>query len=106
MWREFVAANSGRHVDILVGNKCDSYRNVSNGDAAKYAEERLMDYIEVSAKTGERISDAFNILISKILEKQKINKFLDKDDKLLQSTQLLKEFKENEGLGLHLNCCN
>ena len=56
---------------LLVGNKCDleEERQVSREEAEKYAEEKNMKFIEVSAKTGEGISeDMFNSIIQELLD--------------------------------------
>ena len=56
---------------LLVGNKCDlkEGRQVTKEEAKKYAEDNNMKFIEVSAKTGEGISDdMFNSIIKKLLD--------------------------------------
>ena len=56
---------------LLIGNKCDldEERHVSKEEAQKYAEDNNMKFIEVSAKTGEGISDdMFNSIIKKLLD--------------------------------------
>ena len=46
----------GFHKFLLVGNKCDlEERKVIKEEALKYAIENGMDFMEVSAKTGENI---------------------------------------------------
>jgi Ras-related protein Rab-14 len=48
-------------VIVLLGNKCDltSKREVAYEEAARYAEENGLVFVETSAKTGERVEDAF-----------------------------------------------
>ena len=56
---------------LLVGNNCDleEGRQVTKEEAKKYAEEKNMKFIEVSAKTGEGISDdMFNFFIKDLLD--------------------------------------
>lgn len=104
VWYETVTANVGSHIGLLVGNKSDNnFRYVSKGDVSKYANERKIDYIEVSAKTGDGILDAFNMLVVKILEKYMNRDINGKDKKIIQSTKLINGGK---GLGYQLNCCN
>ena len=57
---------------MLIGNKCDmnSNREVSVFEAKKMAEKNEMDYIEISAKTGENVLDTFETLSWKIIDKQ------------------------------------
>ena len=46
---------------LLLGNKCDlqEERQVSSEQVAELCKERGIDYLEVSAKTGEGVSKAF-----------------------------------------------
>ena len=49
---------------MLVGNKCDlPNRAVPYNIAMQYARDRNMGYLEVSAKTGANILNAFNCLV-------------------------------------------
>ena len=56
---------------ILVGNKSDlkDNRAVPFLDAAKFAQEYGLSFIETSALTGENVSEAFNLLARTILNK-------------------------------------
>ena len=64
---------------LLVGNKCDlekDQRQVTTEEAEKYAKEKNMEFIEVSAKEGTNINDMFNNSLKKIfedMEKEKNN---------------------------------
>ena len=53
--------NSDSVCKILIGNKSDlsSKRAVSFEEASEYAKKHGMKYIEVSAKTGENVVEAF-----------------------------------------------
>ena len=75
---------------ILVGNKIDleEKRVVTREEAEKYAEDNNINYLEVSAKTGEGILDLFNEVtkgtMDKVFndhdnneEKEKIKTYLD-----------------------------
>ena len=85
----------------LVGNKNDlnEKREISYEEANKFAEEKNMPYIEVSAKTGDNINKLFGILIKgsivKIIDKR-VNdpnavretirlSFLDKEEKQVKT---------------------
>ena len=49
-----------KYVTTLVGNKADlPNREVTNAEATQYAQENGFGYIEVSAKTGANIEEAF-----------------------------------------------
>ena len=73
LWKE--AADKGNPKSpplpaILLANKCDlvSHRKVSPEDLAALAEElNCFTYMEVSAKTGQNVKEAFNMLFDKIL---------------------------------------
>ena len=53
---------------ILVGNKSDMKENrqVSEGEGIKFAEENKIHFIETSAKTGENVKEAFQLLLEEI----------------------------------------
>jgi len=55
---------------ILVGNKLDlaEKRKVVKDEAEEYAKSKKMEYIETSAKTGEKINDLYTKLVDMILE--------------------------------------
>jgi len=57
---------------ILMGNKADlnELREVDREDAIKFAEDtRLSSYIETSAKTGENVERAFEILAKEMYKR-------------------------------------
>jgi len=62
--------NSSDLSELIVGNKIDSdERSVTHTEAEKYAKDRDIDYVEVSARTGSCIESSFIKLIHMILEK-------------------------------------
>lgn len=54
---------------VLIGNKIDleDQIKIKEESAQKYAQERGMDYLSTSAKTGEKVEDAFKHLIRHVL---------------------------------------
>lgn len=56
---------------ILVGNKVDlkENRKTDHNDAAKFAQEQGINYLEASALTGENISEVFYMLSKQIISK-------------------------------------
>ena len=62
-WLLELEENVGRIPTILVGNKSDLERKVSQEDAQNYAKSKgLVGFIEVSAKTGEKVDEALQQL--------------------------------------------
>ena len=55
---------------MLIGNKSDlaEVRKVKSVDVAKYAKDHGLAYIETSAKTGENVESAFNLVIERVIE--------------------------------------
>ena len=56
---------------ILVGNKCDleQYREVTTDEGKELARELGISFIETSAKNGENINDAFELMALQIIKK-------------------------------------
>lgn len=56
---------------ILIGNKCDSEseRAVSTKDATDYAKKNKLLFMETSGKTGVHVKQAFNMLVTKIMNR-------------------------------------
>ena len=53
-----------RVIIMLLGNKCDlPNREVSYNQAMEYARARNFGYLEVSAKSGANVRNAFNCLV-------------------------------------------
>lgn len=74
-WLEEINSNLVNKNDmtiLLVGNKCDllTERQVSYTEASKFAKKHLIDYIEVSAKEGINIYEAFENLAWNVVHKE------------------------------------
>lgn len=56
---------------MLISNKSDlaDTRQVSTDEAAAFAKEKGMLFIETSAKTGVNVQESFNVVASEILRK-------------------------------------
>ena len=70
-WVEEVKIQNKDIKFLLVGNKWDlgeEKRVVTKDEAGKYAEENGMEFVEVSAKTGDGIDDMFKSSLSKLLK--------------------------------------
>ena len=89
----------------LVGNKNDlnEKREVSYEEANKFAKEKNMPYIEVSAKTGDNINKLFSIMtkgtIIKIIEKRK------NDPNAVRETIRLSFLEKEEKEVKNKRCC-
>jgi len=71
-WLADARSNTNPHtVMILIGNKSDldENREVSYEEAAKFAEENNLLYLECSARTGDNVEQAFMSTAQKIHEK-------------------------------------
>ena len=68
---ETMSNASSNLVIMLVGNKSDlkDKREVSRDEANEFAERMNMLYIEVSAKTGENVQNAFTQLSEEIVRR-------------------------------------
>lgn len=68
LWLQQLSNNvDTRVIILLLGNKCDSpSREVPYNVAMEWARARNMGYLEVSAKTGANIRNAFSCLIREI----------------------------------------
>ena len=70
-WIEELQSNNDNNPDvILVGNKSDmeSKRKISSEDALEFAKEYDINYIEVSAKTGNNIDSIFETIYKQLIE--------------------------------------
>jgi small GTP-binding protein len=69
-WVETIQINADNDCEVLlVGNKIDLDRNVSTEEGEKVSADYKTQFIETSAKTGENIDNAFNILLKSIMAK-------------------------------------
>ena len=56
-------------VSTLIGNKCDlPNREVTDTEAREWAQQKGLNYLEVSAKTGKGVVEAFSLMASKVYE--------------------------------------
>lgn len=69
-WVSSFKSNQSEAPMVLIGNKIDlvDQKKVSEEEAKAYAEANNMKYLSTSAKTGEKVEDAFKSLIRKVLE--------------------------------------
>mmetsp|Transcript_18983 Transcript_18983/g.26549 ORF Transcript_18983/g.26549 Transcript_18983/m.26549 type:complete len:188 (+) Transcript_18983:166-729(+) len=67
------AQNDANYTIVLVGNKIDlkNEREVSTEEGASMAKSLGAQFIETSAKTREKIDDAFNLVVQDIMEREK-----------------------------------
>jgi len=69
LWiKEINSKTSELEETIIVGNKMDLKRTVSYENAKEYADKNKMKYVETSAKTSEKVEDAFLDLIKKLIK--------------------------------------
>jgi Ras-related protein Rab-1A len=67
---------------ILLGNKCDLLRReVTRDEAELLSEEIHAKYFETSAKTGENVTNIFEVLCENIIEKKNFNIISDLHEK-------------------------
>ena len=72
-WLNIVRKGDPNLPVLFVGTKLDLGEEIQvDDDYAKsfLKEYNLIDFLKISSKTGEHVSDAFNILTQKILERQ------------------------------------
>ena len=67
-WYSKVEENCEQQIVVmLVGNKCDlPTRAVSYEEASEYAKSKKFSYLEVSAKTGANVKNAFTQVVTEI----------------------------------------
>lgn len=74
-WREYtVYGNAQESVALLVGNKTDRERQVTEEEARAWAVQKNMCYEEVSAKLNDGISRAFDTLIRQLKQLPQVQK--------------------------------
>ena len=69
-WIHSINDKCGNMPILIIGNKSDKEdeREVSTEEGKEFANERGLLFIEVSAKTGKNIKEAFLLLVKKILQ--------------------------------------
>jgi small GTP-binding protein len=72
-WLKELWSHTGRIPVAILGNKNDleKYRAVRQGDADKFAGKIPCYYMETSAKTGDHVEEAFNIIATEMVKKMK-----------------------------------
>ena len=70
-WIKQIEANAQTNVcKVLVGNKSDLFETeaVTEEEGEKFAKEKNAEFMLVSAKTGDNITNLFNVLVNKYLD--------------------------------------
>ena len=68
-WLEETQVKMGQNAaKILVSNKCDLPKSVETEEGERYAQSKNVKFIEVSAKTGHNINEAFDYLIGEVIQ--------------------------------------
>jgi len=77
-WLQQIEQHASGDIDkVLVGNKCDNASvEVTSEEAAALAAEYGIDSIRTSARTGEKVEDAFVMLATKIIKRLQTSKSL------------------------------
>ena len=76
-WVSSLKEECGRQMQILlIGNKSDltDKRMVRPEEAAKYAKEENIEYLETSSKTGENIHKSINLLCKQVIENTELER--------------------------------
>ena len=103
-WLIEVEKNANKNIfKLLVGNKCDleSDRKVSYQEGKDFADSNGMKFIETSAKTDQKVAEAFELLADEII-KTNMNK-----DKF-HSDNKKDNMKLNQGISIgnkKKSCC-
>ena len=72
-WYDLYTEENEKVVGLLIGNKCDSERQVDEEEAIKFAKEHnLKKYFETSAKLDKKIKKAIATLLEEIIKSQYI----------------------------------
>ena len=105
-WLIEIEKNANKNVfKLLIGNKNDleSERKVSYNEGKEFADSNGMQFIETSAKTSDKVYDAFKLLTNEII-KNNLNK-----DKVMTNKGTERKIELNKGADLNKkkekNCC-
>ena len=88
----------------VVGNKSDLFETeaVNEKEGEKFAEEKNAEFMLVSAKTGDNITNLFNVLVNKYLDpsfQEQIEPIIQKNDDNIKITKKNEKGKKKGG------CC-
>jgi small GTP-binding protein len=70
-WYELYKGVKENIVGVLIGNKCDIDRQVSNDKAKKFAKKYGLKYLEISAKLDINVKKSIAVLLNEIIESTK-----------------------------------
>jgi len=105
-WLIEIEKNANKNVfKLLIGNKNDleSERKVSYNEGKEFADSNGMQFIETSAKTSDKVYDAFKLLTNEII-KNNLNK-----DKVMTNKGTERKIELNKGADLNKKkektCC-
>ena len=97
-WLIEIEKNANKNVfKLLIGNKNDleSERKVSYNEGKEFADSNGMQFIETSAKTSDKVYDAFKLLTNEII-KNNLNK-----DKVITNKATERKIELNKGADLN-----
>lgn len=77
--KEFREVSDKTEYQILIGNKCDLPAAISRDRINTYAMQNAMEYIETSAKTGEKVDELFKKAATELVTREAPGKLI-KDD--------------------------
>ncbi|EAS06669.1 small GTPase family Rab protein (macronuclear) [Tetrahymena thermophila SB210] len=104
--REYADANI---ICMLIGNKCDlqEMRQVKTEDAAKFAEENNLAFMETSAAQAINVDQAFQKLITEIYNnlKTRPNEEKKKAQPQQNGNNIIKDFKQPTQAEKEKKCC-
>ena len=100
-WYELYKNKNENITGILIGNKCDSEREIEYDIAKKYAKEHNLKYIETSAKLDINIKKAIAMLLEQIIESK--NKLYTSIGSLDTTNSFIISKKEEE---IKKGCCS
>ena len=85
---------------VLVGNKCDKEKKISEEKILDYSKQKKMEYIAASAKKNINVDEIFIKLIDDIMDKNKNNQF-----EKMKKFGKISILEEEETLQKKKKCC-